>query len=90
MPWARTLEQIGAATGQLIKAAEEYLEEIEIAYEAAKNRDHSDKTMHIWKWQVEAAEAFCDVATDMVHAEFIRMVEQDYILRRSDVDDILV
>ena len=90
MSWSDSLERIADLTGDLVKAAEVYYEEIEGIYESAKDEGHSEKTMHIWEWQVTATKNFMDLVMEQVHPEFIRMAEQDYILRRTDVDEILV
>lgn len=90
MPFADPLEEMADLIGRLVQASEAYRAEIRQMNESARGEDHSDKTMHIWSWQVSAAENFADLLMDEVHPEFIRMAEQDYILRRSDVDDILV
>jgi uncharacterized protein YukE len=90
MPWAQSLEDISKHVSPLIKAAEHYAQEIrDLRDRAAQSSRHSPKTLKVWGWQVDAADAFSEQAQEL-HTELMRIAEQDYVLRRPDADDILV
>lgn len=91
MPWAPSLERIGTHLGELLKAAEAYREEIgDLFREATESGRHTERTLKVWSWQVDAAGDFCDQLERDVHDLFMRIAEQDYVLRRDDADDVLV
>jgi hypothetical protein len=89
MPWAATLEEVSEHLTALISAAEAYRDEVqELRERAIAANQHTPRTLKVWQWQTEAASSFYTSLEDL-HDEFMRVAEQDYVLRRPDADDIL-
>ena len=89
MPFAPTLERVTEHLSGLISAAESYREEVAELKEQAASHKHTPRTLKVWEWQVDAASSLCS-SLEEVHDQLMRIVEQDYVLRRPDADDILV
>ncbi len=91
MTWINRLEQIRDTTADLVRLTELYWQEIKRDYQAEVERGAAtDKTLQVWKWQVDAADGLLRLADDELYDMVIRIMEQDYVLRRPDVNDILV
>lgn len=90
MPWPETVDEISKRMSPLIEAAERYALEIkDLHSQALESGAHSGKTLKVWQWQLDAANSFLEQAEEL-HADLMRMAEQDYVLRRPDADEILI
>ena len=89
--WLPLLIEIQDHLSALVKASGVYAAQVEQEFDEEKARGVATaRTLQVWEWQVDAAKDFYAMLEDDVLDLLMRIMEQDYVLRRDDVNDILV
>ncbi len=85
------LEALTAKLAETIAVAQQYRDRIATDVESARaGKESSERVLHIWNWQLEAATNLVQALDEDAWNDVQRIVEQDFILRQPNVGEILI